>query len=114
MPARSAHTGDGASHAQERAGAHRWSNPLPLPVTATMVLETGVQNTVIALAIAALTSASWPADEAFRLQLLPIAWGLFVSAEAAIVMLIFRYLIRKQQQKAPSDDSSVIEAVVKK
>ena len=71
---------------------------LPLASVATLVIETGVQNTVLALAICTLTTSSWPAVAAFRMQLIPILWGIFVSSEACIVMLLFRWRIGKQPQ----------------
>ena len=73
--------------------------PTPLPVLATVVMETGIQNTVLALAICTLTSTGWTRDAAFRLQLLPIMWGLFVSTEAVLVMFLFRWLVGRDAKK---------------
>ena len=69
---------------------------VPLRVTATIVIETGVQNTVLALAIANLTTsaAGLTNAEAFRLQLLVIVWGVVVSIEAIVVMPVI-ILLRK-------------------
>ena len=79
----------------QRTGGER----TPLPVVATVVMETGIQNTVIALAICTLTSAGWSRDAAFRLQLMPIMWGLVVSTEAVVVMLVFRLLIGREEKQ---------------
>jgi len=72
---------------------------LPLASVATVVIETGVQNTVLALAICTLTTSSWPAAAAFRMQLIPILWGIFVSTEACVVMLLFRWRIGKDESQ---------------
>lgn len=68
---------------------------LPLPAIATVVMETGIQNTVLALAILTYTAKDWTADASFRLQLISIMWGLFVSIEAIGVMALFRCLIQR-------------------
>ena len=99
----------GATLALNAPGCRRLlrTQPTPLPVLATVVMETGIQNTVLALAIINLMSASWHADVAFRLQLIPIMWGIVVSTEAVFVMFLFRYLIRRHgdsQPPAPPDD----------
>ena len=67
---------------------------VPVPVMATIVIETGVQNTVLALAIMNLTTASgnFSSLEAFRLQIVSAVWGVIVSFEACAVMLAFRAL----------------------
>ena len=76
------------------------SQLLPLPSVATVVMETGIQNTVIALAILTMASSDWDADASFRLQLIAIVWGIFVSSEATFAMLAFRYLIVREERRA--------------
>ena len=73
---------------------------LPLPALSTIILETGIQNTVLSLAIATLTARDWSTDAAFRLQLISIMWGLIVSTEAIFVMLLLRAL---NQRWKPTD-----------
>jgi hypothetical protein len=58
------------------------------------VLHTGVQNTILALAIVTLSfNGKVPASDYLRMQVLVLLWGLIVSVEAAIAMLAFRYAI---------------------
>ena len=71
------------------------SKKLPLSSIATIVLETGIQNTVLALAIVTLYTSAWAAERAFRLQLIPILWGIFVSSEAVLMMFGFRYFLAR-------------------
>lgn len=76
---------------------------VPLPVIATIVIETGVQNTVLAMAIATLSlSAAIEATEYLRVQLLIMFWGVVVSFEASCVMLICRYLTGREGSRTPS------------
>lgn len=70
---------------------------MPRAVLATVVMETGIQNTVLALAIVSLMSADWSADASFRLKLIPIMWGIVVSTQAVFVMLAFRCLIQNEK-----------------
>ena len=74
---------------------------VPSPVKATIVIETGVQNTVLALAIVSLSFADTiPCREFFRMQLVIIFWGLMVSTEASVVMLIYRRIIGREERAA--------------
>jgi predicted Na+-dependent transporter len=68
----------------------------PLPALATIVIETGVQNSVLAMAIVSLSySAALAGTPAFfQLQLIVIMWGIMVSFEALCVTLVFRWFIR--------------------
>tara|TARA_B110000091_G_scaffold164449_2_gene175688 strand:+ start:637 stop:1836 length:1200 start_codon:yes stop_codon:yes gene_type:complete len=69
---------------------------VPMPSMATIVIETGVQNTVLAMAIMTLSfSSTATPHQYFRMQLLVILWGIVVSFEASIVMCIFRMKITK-------------------
>ncbi len=87
---------------------------VPLASVATIVLETGVQNTVIALAICNLSTAGpeFSPVESFRLQLLTIIWGLFVAFEALIVTILFRRLIRPTDSPASADDAGILVRLV--
>lgn len=87
--------------------------PVPLPVAATVVLETGVQNTVLALAIANLATAGpqFSKAESLRLQLLTITWGLVVSAEALVATAIFRHL-QARASRTPSPPSAAPSGVL--
>jgi sodium/bile acid cotransporter 1 len=78
---------------------------LPLSCAATIVMETGIQNTVLALAMTTLTSRGWDADAAFRLNMIPILWGGCVSVEAFFVMLLFRHLISREEAQAVAGGS---------
>lgn len=79
----------------------KWQGqPVPLPVLATVVLETGVQNSALALAIANLTTSDtgrYSRADAFRLQFVCILWGIIVGAEALLVVLAFRVLISRER-----------------
>ena len=83
-------------------GAERASAAaVPSPVKATVVIETGVQNTVLALAIVSLSFAdAVPYREFFRMQLVIIFWGLMVTCEASVVMLLFRRIIGREERAA--------------
>ena len=82
---------------------------VPLPSMATIVIETGVQNTVLAMAIMTLSfSSTATSHQYFRMQLLVILWGIVVSFEASIVMCIFRYKIMNKT-KSINTSSSVTD-----
>jgi len=88
---------------------------LPYPSMVTIVLETGIQNTVLAIAIVTLMTRTWSAGAAFRLQLIPILWGICVSAEAVVIMFVFRYFLTREQRRQalvsnPSREEEVKEA----
>ena len=88
---------------------------LPYPSMVTIVLETGIQNTVLAIAIVTLMTRTWSAGAAFRLQLIPILWGICVSAEAVVIMFVFRYFLTREQLRQalvsnPSREEEVKEA----
>ena len=76
------------------------SGIVPLPSVATIVIETGVQNTVLAMAIMTLSfSSTATAPQYLRMQLLIILWGIVVSFEASVAMCIFRFLITKEEKR---------------
>ena len=79
-------------------------NTVPMPSMATIVIETGVQNTVLAMAIMTLSfSSTATPHQYFRMQLLVILWGIVVSFEASLVMCIFRVKISKLNNKKNCD-----------
>ena len=69
---------------------------IELPAMATIVIETGVQNSVLAMAIVSLSYSSKLANTLtfFQLQLIVIMWGIMVSFEALCVTLVFRWYIK--------------------
>lgn len=75
---------------------------IDMPAVATIVLETGVQNSVLAMAIVSLSYSSTHAGTPvfFQLQLIVIVWGILVSFEALLVTLAFRWYILKQNKNA--------------
>ena len=78
--------------------------PLPgekisLQNTMTIALETGIQNTVLALAIVNISFHDLPAFELFQAQFFPICWGLFVLMEGAAVILLYRLYLRYQSKR---------------
>jgi predicted Na+-dependent transporter len=77
---------------------------VPLPSVATIVIETGVQNTVLAMAIMTLSfSSTANASDYLRMQLLIVLWGIVVSFEASVAVCVFRYFIT---QKGENDRSN--------
>lgn len=85
---------------------------LPHASMATVVLETGIQNTVLAIAIVTLMTRTWSAGAAFRLRLIPIMWGICVSTEALIVMLCFRYFLTREQRRLLSSPAKESEGAL--
>ena len=71
---------------------------IELPAIATIAIETGVQNTVLAMAIVSLSfSAKLANTVAFlQLQIIVIMWGIIVSLEALCVTLVFRWNVSGQ------------------
>ena len=80
---------------------------------ATIVIETGVQNSVLAMAIVSLSYSVSLANSIvfFQLQLIVIMWGIMVSFEALCVTLVFRWYItgRKWAAFCGREASSNIE-----
>ena len=78
---------------------------VPFATTSTIVLETGVQNSVLALGIASLSAskAGFDVHANFRLQLIMISWGIFVTIEAGLVTLLLRWIASRNSD--PTDRS---------
>ena len=95
----------GATYVSSRICCRRKTNNGPAgfswPVTATIVIETGVQNTVLALAIHNMTfQGIVPDQDFFRMQLMIICWGLIVSFLATCAMIFFRFKARRISNEA--------------
>ena len=87
---------------------------LDLPDQATVIIETGVQNTVLALAIVTLTFGDdKDSKRFFRKQLIIIFWGIIVTLEAAAVMYFFRRRILRPKntiEEAPPVEAAGMDA----
>jgi predicted Na+-dependent transporter len=66
----------------------------------TISLETGVQNTVLALAIVNISFSDVLSPfELFQAQFFPICWGLFVLLEGSLLVLGYRLYLRKTKKE---------------
>ncbi len=68
-------------------------------VQATVVLETGVQNVPIALAVINISFGGLSSLEVVQAQHFPTMWGLFVSHEAAIATATFGRMIVNHEKR---------------
>jgi BASS family bile acid:Na+ symporter len=69
---------------------------LSIKDTITISLETGIQNTILALAIVNISfTNTLPAFELFQAQLIPVMWGLIVLVEGTLLATLFRYVLSK-------------------
>ena len=70
----------------------------------TISLETGVQNTILALAIVNISFGDVLTPfELFQAQFFPIFWGLFVLLEGALLVLVYRLYLKKTEDTAPAE-----------
>ncbi len=73
----------------------------------TVALETGVQNTAIAIAIVDVSFQDLDSKELFQAQLFPVCWGILVLLEALIGTIVYRHVHLKFFGSAKVDDGQL-------
>ena len=78
-----------------------WVARLPTKACRTICLETGLQNSTLALTILAF---SFSDSESFRaVSVFPLLYSLFLLIDGVLITLLFRCLSRKENKAEPSE-----------
>jgi predicted Na+-dependent transporter len=91
-----------------------WGDKITLQDVITICLETGIQNTVLALAIVNISFNKMDPFLLFQAQFFPICWGLFTLIEGFLVAMLFRsYAVYMKKRNEEHLDNNIDSTVVK-